>query len=238
MNTPSAFTSTAIQQDELDSKVTAQYEVYAHLKNSILSGEIPVGTRIIPNEVAQTLGVSRMPVREALRQLDSEGLVELRPNRGALVMKLSAAQLFEIFVIRMTLEGTAARLAATNRSAASIREMQVLLSRLNGARDDTRTWLRFHNDLHDYITLTSNMPRLHAETRRFRALVDPYLLKFYLEIHKSPELPGHDHETLVRHISEGTPAEAEHAMRQHILSAAGSIVAHYGGDPSITSTFD
>ena len=230
--------SSRFHYEPLDSKVTAQFEVYAYLRSKILSGELPVGTRIVPNEVAQTLGVSRMPVREALRQLDSEGLVDLRPNRGALVMKLSAPQLFELFVVRMTLEGTAARLAASNRTADSIRELDMLLHRLDGSRHETRLWLQHHNDFHDFVCSMSRMPRLIAETRRFRALTDPYLLTYYLEVHASPELPGHEHGSVASAIKEGTPGEAEEVIRRHILSAAESIVAHYGGAPTMGHIFE
>lgn len=229
--------SSHFNYDPLDSKVTAQFEVYSYLRNRILSGELPVGARIVPNDVAQTLGVSRMPVREALRQLDSEGLVDLRPNRGALVMKLSASQLFELFVIRMTLEGTAARLAASNRNPNNLRELDMLVRRLDGSRHETRLWLQHHNDFHDFISSMSRMPRLIAETRRFRALADPYLLTYYLDLHASPELPGHEHDSVALAIKERSPAEAEEVMRQHILSAAESIVAHYGGEPSIAHIF-
>jgi len=178
-----------------------------------------------------------MPVREALRQLDSEGLVDLRPNRGALVMKLSASQLFELFMIRMTLEGTAARLAAANRTASSIRELDMLLHRLDGSRHETRLWLQHHNDFHDFIGTMSGMPRLVAETRRFRALADPYLLTYYLDVYASPELPGHEHNSVASSIKEGTPAEAEETMRQHILTAAEGIVAHYGDEPAMSHIF-
>lgn len=232
-----SMAGSALFNHDFNSKATAQAEVYTFLRNRILSGELAVGSRIVPNEVAQILQVSRMPVREALRQLESEGLVDLRPNRGALVMKLSGSQLFELFVIRMTLEGTAARLAASNRSESGMRELDVLLQRLDGSRHETRVWLQHHKDFHDFICTLSGMPRLVAETRRFRALADPYILTYYLDLHSSPELPGHEHDTVASAIKEGTPEEAEDVMRQHILSAATSIVAHYGGEASMAGIF-
>lgn len=221
----------------VDLKGTAQHEVYLHLRLKILSGEIGVGERIIPNDVARELGVSRMPVREALRQLDSEGLVDLRPNRGALVMQLSSNELFEIYAIRMALEGTAARLAAKNRTRASIAELDFNLHRLTAADDDLREWLRLHGELHDFIARMSGMPKLLAETRRFRSQLDPYLLKFYLELHPSPEMPGNEHEALVHAIREGSPFEAENAMRQHIFSSAEGVVLHYGATPKDLEAF-
>ncbi|MCO5070255.1 MAG: GntR family transcriptional regulator [Rhizobiaceae bacterium] len=222
---------------DIDHKSTAQHEVYLHLRQKILLGEFAVGERIIPNDVAKELGVSRMPVREALRQLDSEGLVDLRPNRGALVTQLSSNELFEIYAIRMALEGTAARLAAKNRTKASIAELDFNMHRLLAADENLRDWLHLHGELHDFIARMSGMPKLLAETRRFRSQLDPYLLKFYLEIYSTPEMPGSEHEALIQAIKEGTPDEAEVAMRQHILSSAEGVVAHYGAQPKDIDAF-
>ena len=70
----------------------AYLQVYWHLRNQILQGELVGGDRINPTVIGDQLGTSRMPVREALRQLDAEGLVTIRPNRGAIVTTLTAAE--------------------------------------------------------------------------------------------------------------------------------------------------
>src|SRR5690348_16056897 len=90
---------------------TAQQEVYLFLREQIFSGALKAGDRLNPTDIANALGVSRMPVREAFRQLDSEGFIRMRPNRGAVVMILTAQDVEEIFLIRTALEVLALRLA-------------------------------------------------------------------------------------------------------------------------------
>ena len=98
---------------------TAQQEAYLFLREQILSGELSAQARVNPADVADRLGISRMPVREALRQLDAEGLVIMRPNRRAFVASLSATEVEELFEIRTALEvmavGYAVRTARTLR---------------------------------------------------------------------------------------------------------------------------
>ncbi len=90
---------------------TAQEEAYFYLRESILSGSLPGGTRLDISQIATHLGMSRMPVREALRQIASEGLVVIRPNRGVVVTQLTPEDVLEIFEMRAVLEGLAAHLA-------------------------------------------------------------------------------------------------------------------------------
>src|SRR5438128_11057097 len=91
---------------------TMQAIVTDHVRSAILGGRYAPGARVPQDELAQQLGVSRMPVREALRVLEMEGLVELRPHRGAIVVDLRPEEIGEIFEIRAMLEGRAAALAA------------------------------------------------------------------------------------------------------------------------------
>ena len=81
---------------------TAQQHAYAYLRDRIVSGEYPGGTRVDVNEIAAAVGASRMPVREALRQLDSEGLVTIRPNRGAVVTALTPGRTTGVITVRST----------------------------------------------------------------------------------------------------------------------------------------
>src|SRR5687767_7810298 len=102
---------------------TAQEEAYTYLREAILSGHYPGGTRLDLNEIARAVRASRMPVREAIRQLDAEGLVSIRPNRGAVVTQLTADDIVELFETRAVLEGLAARVAAPRKiGRASCRE--------------------------------------------------------------------------------------------------------------------
>src|SRR5262245_56816198 len=108
--------SIGINQHYLDTKhrFSAQQEVSDFLRARILGGHFPAGHRLKTSEIAQLLGVSRMPVRDALQVLHSEGLVVLRPNRGAVVTSLTTEDIVDHFELRAVLEGLAARVACQN----------------------------------------------------------------------------------------------------------------------------
>jgi DNA-binding GntR family transcriptional regulator len=97
-----------------------------HVRSLILRGEYAPGARLGEVELAQLLGVSRTPVREALRRLSAEGLVDITPNKGARVVDLSPADLDHVFVLRAQVEGLAARLAATRIDEDGLAELQAL----------------------------------------------------------------------------------------------------------------
>jgi len=109
---------------------TLQNIVTDNLRSAILSGQLGPGDRLQHDDIARQFGVSRMPVREALRVLHSEGLVELRPHRGAVVVDLRPEDVAEIFEIRAMLEAQAAELAAPNLTDATIERMRGLLAEM------------------------------------------------------------------------------------------------------------
>lgn len=85
---------------------SAQQLAYIHLQDRIVSGALPGGTRLKPEPIAQQLGISRMPVREAIRQLNAEGYVTIMPNRGAVVTNRTPEDVIELFEMRAVLEGS------------------------------------------------------------------------------------------------------------------------------------
>src|SRR3954466_15174945 len=99
-------------------------QVYAAVRARILSGELPRGSRLRQASLADELGVSRTPLREALRRLASEGLVELSPNRGATVSQLDFGDMRHAWAARLALEPGAARLAAERRDEDAVRRMR------------------------------------------------------------------------------------------------------------------
>jgi DNA-binding GntR family transcriptional regulator len=103
--------------------LTAQQVAYIHLQDRIVSGALVTGSRINSDMVAAELGISRMPVREAIRQLDAEGYVTIRPNRGAIVTTRSREQIVELFEIRAVLEGMALRFAARNANESMVADI-------------------------------------------------------------------------------------------------------------------
>jgi DNA-binding GntR family transcriptional regulator len=99
-------------------------QVFSELEREILEGGIPAGEAIIESRISEELGVSRTPVREAIRQLELEGLVRTIPNKGAVVIGISKKDIEDIYTIRMHIEGLAARWSAENITESEIGAMR------------------------------------------------------------------------------------------------------------------
>ena len=112
-------------------KRTASAVVHGQLRQAILNGRIPSGAWLRQEELAASLHVSRMPIREALQLLGEEGLVELLPHRGARVVPLSIEELEEIYAARIGLEGLAARHAAGRIGNEDLDALRLALPRLS-----------------------------------------------------------------------------------------------------------
>jgi len=135
------------------------------LRDDIQDGRYAPGDRVTELEVAERLGVSRTPVREALRRLESEGLLVSLPWRGVVVAELDRAQVLELYAMREVLEGTAARFAAQHADAAEIDLMQDLLEREAAAGDDGTLTARINRDLHEaiYTRRAQPLPALYPQ---------------------------------------------------------------------------
>ncbi len=208
---------------------TAQQEVYRHLREQILSGVVKAGARLNPLEIGTSLGVSRMPVREALRQLDSEGLVTIRPNRGVVVMSLNAKEIEEIFLIRTALETLAARQALPNLTARSLTDLKHHRQLMDEAEGDAQLWVRRHNDFHDALCRLSGMPRLVAEIRRSRALISAYMTRYYMEGNLTPEMEGHGHDAIIDALRTHNVTLIEACLRDHIMGGAEAVIQFVEG---------
>ncbi len=108
-------------------------QVLDYIRNAILSGRLVAGARIDQHAIADQLGVSIIPVRESLRQLEAEGLIEKRPYRGAFVAALSMTELMDIYLTREALEELATRLAVARMTAETLDNLESLLAEMEGA---------------------------------------------------------------------------------------------------------
>lgn len=203
---------------------TAQYQAYIYLQDQIVSGQLSGGKRLRPEMIARTLGISRMPVREAIRQLDAEGYVTIRPNRGAIVTNRTPEQVVELFEIRAALEGLAIRLAVRNVTPEVLEDLEHELRRLRRLASDSETWVERHDEFHDLLCGLSHRPQLCAEILRLRLAMRPYI-RLYAKLHTNPEIPGHEHEYILRAMRSGDAEGAERVMRNHIMVNADSIAA-------------
>lgn len=154
-------------------------QVVDELRQAIITGRLEPGVRLVERNLIEMLGVSRTVVREALRQLESEGLIAVLPNKGPVVRELTLAEAMDLYSIRAVLEGLAARLFVENASAGQVDELARALDRTIDAyrRGDPQRILAAKNRFYDVLfaganspTLSSMLESLHARIWRWRAV--------------------------------------------------------------------
>jgi len=192
--------------------------VLERLKDAIRRGRYPPGRRIREAEVAGWLGVSRTPVREAFRRLQSDGLLKLTPWRGAEVAELDRAQVAELYATRRTLEGTAAALAAKHASEAEIAVFFDLLDRDAAAGRSAKRRARINRQFHQALYRAAHNRYL---MQALNALSDSLALlkSTTYEVPGRPEQARLEHQRIADAIRRRDPDAAERATRIHIDSA-------------------
>jgi DNA-binding GntR family transcriptional regulator len=204
---------------------SAEGEAYRYILHRIRLGELEPGARVRTEDVASAMGVSRQPVREAIRRLEAEGYLTSRPNRGAIVSKHTPGQLLELFEIRAALEGLAARIVASQFELKGFDVLEQQLSSMEAAGSEANAWLGTHGAFHLQLATLARRPRLLHEIARLHASLEPYLRLWYIHT-GTPANARQDHEQLLQALRSGYPGHAEEVMRDHVLETAPQIIAH------------
>ncbi|ASC66473.1 GntR family transcriptional regulator [Achromobacter denitrificans] len=204
--------------------ISAEDEAYLHLQREIRLGRYAPGQRLVPEVVAAEIGTSRMPVRGALRRLASEGLVEIRANRGAVVRGLNQQEMLEVFEMRSVLEGLAMRNAVLNMNAEHIRRLSNSLELLEQGPGEDLDWTTAHREFHEYLCSFCQQPRLLRQLSELHSVVEPYMRLWATQ-------PGRvlrvreSHQELIDALRTRDPARCEAAMRQHVLNTVPALQA-------------
>lgn len=213
----------------------AQKAAYAYLKEQILSGTLAASMQIRPEQVAKAVGVSRMPVREALLKLHLEGLVTFGANRRPFVTARSPNQIIELFEIRVALECLAVARAVPHLTETDFANLEAQLKRMDRASSDRPLWVQLHAQFHEMIYKAAGMPHLLAEIARAQEAIQPFLM-MYIDLYHMPEMPGVEHTSLLQLLRKRDPNLAATALADHIRSAASGVIyfilsgRHSGGE--------
>jgi DNA-binding GntR family transcriptional regulator len=191
-------------------------EIRDQLIEEILSGRLPPGTRIVETRLAQQLGVSQAPVREALRDLALFGFVVSSPFRGTQVRKIETSDLLEIYPIRAALEGVAARAAATLIDAATLAHMESLIASMReiAQRNDSRALANLDTAFHHAIVRASGNKMLEHVWQTMRLAITTSVT-FSMARRSLHEL-AERHVPVLEALRTRDPALAESAIRKHI----------------------
>jgi DNA-binding GntR family transcriptional regulator len=207
----------------VETATTIADQVFAEIRRAIVEGDIPQGSKISEPELARRFGISRGPLREAMRRLESSNLVERRPNVGARVITLSNEQLIEIFHVREALEGMAARLAARHMSDDEIADLRALVldHQRQAERDDGKAYMQREGDLDFHYRIVEG-----SHNRRLKGLlcndlyhlVRMYRFQFGTASPRARRAMG-EHSHIVEAIEGGDGELAEILMRRHIRAS-------------------
>jgi DNA-binding GntR family transcriptional regulator len=192
------------------------------LREMILGGKLPPGTRINEAELASVLGISRGPVREAIQRLTAEGLTTISPHRGAFVRRFSADEIVQLFEVRMILESAGARLAALRCSPDAIAELDQWLSETHGLPDNTEEAAakaaEFHLELLDRVENPQLARSARACYQRIRVARAIYRMPFRLEA------AYRAHTAVLSAVKKHDAEASERLMRDHIEDSLGNTL--------------
>jgi DNA-binding GntR family transcriptional regulator len=211
---------------------TKQELVYRRLRRGIMSCALAPGERLVIDDIARRLGVSAIPVREALQTLQSEGLVANVPHVGATVAPISRASITEVFTILEGLEVVAGRAAARNNDPTSVAALGGLVEAMESALRGRRhqEWAELNRRFHLALCRMAGMPMLEDMMERVLDHWDRLRRYFFsgVLVHRLPQAQR-EHRTLLAALRGGDAAAVEEILRQHNQGAMSAYAAYLQG---------
>ena len=205
----------------IEKHLTLREKILETIRDAIMSGGLKPGEKVAEPELAERFGISRTPIREAFRQLESEGYLTVIPRKGAVVTAFSARDVEEFYAIKSILEGYAARCACDRLSDKDIEKLDAINEKLRHMADggDVRNFFRIHSDFHDLFIRAS-------ENEKLQELISTLVNKFKRLRVASLSLPGRmhisvqEHEKIIEAFRKRNADLAERLVRKN---------AEYGG---------
>jgi DNA-binding GntR family transcriptional regulator len=204
-----------------------QERTYRALREAIVLGQFAPGQRLHEKILADLLGVSRNPVREAIRRLQQDGFVDVRPRTGIFVASYSLAEIQDLYRVRAALEGTAAALAAERMSDGEIEQLGAVLRRMEQATEARAKRATVHeaDAFHQCIHQGARSPRLAALLAQLYGQIAHYR-NVTLGLPGRASQASHGHHDLLDAIRRRDAGEADRMMREHVLGAATALMDH------------
>jgi DNA-binding GntR family transcriptional regulator len=200
--------------------------ILENIRQQIYDGVYGPGTRINILDLAQEFNASSIPVREALRNLETEGLVEFRPNRGVVIRGLSADEVRELYLMRLPLEVLAATQAALKADKASLKALRKILAKMDSVTDEQQ-WHSLHEKFHHEFYLLSKFPRLAQHLDILRGQMRPYS-KTYLSNPVHIAKAQEEHNAMIDAALIGDTETLRQLIRVHLKRPARLALASFG----------
>ena len=213
-----------IKSRRRQSIVTQREKAYQVIRDAITFGDLKPGERLVEEKICEMFKVGRTPLREALRQLQMEGCVDVLPNKGAMVSKISVQDIENIYSLIAIMEGFAVEVAAKNIQSNDIKMLSNLLNKLNidGRKGNYRKWIERNSLFHSYF------PKLSGN-RYLSEMVESLRKRVYIYRFIAITIPNHiedyisAHEKILKAIANGESKAAGIAMKKHVLRVKGII---------------
>lgn len=215
-------------QKEVTDKYSLRGRVFHKLREDILSGKYKQNEELREVAIATELGVSRTPVREAIRQLELEGLVSIIPNKGAYVIGISAKDVKDIYLIRSYLEGLCARLATEFVTPEQMSELEenIYLSEFHAEKKHFDQVLELDNRFHQILYEASGSKILNHVLSDFHHYVQR-VRKISIASPERSEMSNKEHWKILEAIKEKDQDKAEREAHEHIMNTMTNI-SHVG----------
>lgn len=210
---------------EVTDKFSLRGRVFHHLREDILSGKYKEGDELKEVAIGEELGVSRTPVREAFRQLELEGLIQIIPNKGAYVTGITEKDVKDIYMIRSLLEGLCARWACEHITDAQMEEMEenIYLSKFHAQKGHLEQLAELDNRFHEILYEACNSKMLEHQLRDFHEYVLRVRKKTLSNVNRGPK-SNQEHEMLMEAIKAKDADKAERLANMHMINAYENMV--------------
>ena len=194
--------------------------VFENLRSAILEGKLKSGQRLMEVQLAEQLGVSRTPVREAIRKLELEGLVVMLPRKGAYVANISVKDLMDVLEIRACLEGLGASLAAERRDDEDIKKLESIEKEFEDAvrTQNIEILLKKDVEFHECIFEAANNKKLEKMINSIWEQVQRFRTTYVSDYNASMSLLD-EHQAILKAIKEANVADAKKFAIEHIEKA-------------------
>ena len=210
---------------KLDNYKPLRELVFAAIREAFISGRLKPGERLMEVQLAEEMGVSRTPVREAIRKLELEGLVVMVPRKGAYVAGLTLKDVAEVFEIRGSLEGLAAALAAERITDEEITSLDKILEDISkaGKEEDTKTVIKKDMEFHQVLFSASRNDRLAQMINKLKEQIDRFRTQSFSNPARLKSVLS-EHEQIIEAIKQGDAENAERLAKEHIYEVEYNVM--------------
>lgn len=207
---------------------TLAEQIAERLREDILSGRLAAGRRLSQESLADQFRVSRVPVRDALRQLRAEGLIDSNGRTGTAVAELSRLDLEELYDMRIALEPVVARLATPRMRPADVEAMGRELARMEAASVPSPDWFEAHAAFHRALNDRAGRPRMSALVDQLRGQTERYVRRYQVIAGQASDL-GREHDLIHEAVLDGDAVRVGAVVAEHLELVRDRLIEHLGG---------